>query len=48
MNFFANRMARAMDELIAIAAALDNLSASVVDFPTEWATAGSCFFPDEG
>jgi hypothetical protein len=48
MNFFADRMPRAMDELIAITAALDDLPAGLVDFPTEWATAGSYFCLDEG
>jgi hypothetical protein len=48
MNFFTDRMARAMDELITIAATLDDLPAGVVDFPTEWAMAGSYFCPDKG
>ena len=48
MNFFTDRMARAMDELIAIAASLDDLPAGIVDFPAEWAMAGSYFCLDEG
>src|SRR5207247_10417671 len=48
MNFVADRMARAMDELITIAGTLDDLPAGVVDFPTEWATASSYFCPDKG
>src|SRR5207244_3280540 len=48
MNFFADRMARAMDELIAIAPPLDDLPAGVVDFPAEWMMAGCYFCLDEG
>jgi hypothetical protein len=48
MNLFADRMACAMDELVAITSTLDNLPAGVVDFPPEWAMAGSYFSPNEG
>ena len=47
MNLFADRMARAMDELVAIAPTLDDLPTSVVDLPAKWAMAGSYFCPDE-
>src|SRR5688572_30321542 len=48
MHFFADRMARTMKELITIAAALDNLPAGVVDFPSKWAMAGGYSCLDEG
>src|SRR5512141_1185894 len=48
MNFFTDRMARAMDELIAVAAMLDNLPAGTIDLPTEWVMARSYFCLDEG
>jgi hypothetical protein len=48
MNLFADRMARAMDELFTIAATLDNLPAGVVGLPSEWTMASGYFCPDEG
>src|SRR5512138_878424 len=48
MNFFADRMTRTMDEMITVPALLDNLPASVVNLPAEWAMAGSYFCPDKG